>query len=216
MTFRISTRASRFNAAVVCSSRANGTPASTRAPSSISPLIPEKHSKYPMRIERIVSHALGGRHIGMRCLHPIDAPRGHPLSLGTPYLCAAPHQNIGWEHCVQGAGAEAAAVERYVLEAGLAQFSGNPVEHFHCECALQFCPRNLNARKLSVVPDTEFEKSELPQALFAALDLFQNLARHRAAVLDARRQTRRGRSIPKRVSRLFGQCADLLLGQAGF
>jgi hypothetical protein len=42
---RISRRAPTFNAAVVSASKSKGTPASTSAPSIMSPLIPEKHSR---------------------------------------------------------------------------------------------------------------------------------------------------------------------------
>ena len=40
-----------ISAAVVSSGAEKGTPASTSAPSSMSPLMPEKHSRYPIRIE---------------------------------------------------------------------------------------------------------------------------------------------------------------------
>ena len=55
VTLRLSRRAPTFRAAAVFSRSENGTPASTRAPRNMSPEMPEKHSRYAIRIREIVS-----------------------------------------------------------------------------------------------------------------------------------------------------------------
>ena len=61
----------------------------------------------------------------------------------------------------------------------------------------------------------QLAKAQLPQALFAALHLLQDFARHGAAILHARAQARRRWAIPYGVAGRPGKRAHLKLRQPG-
>src|SRR6185437_9995844 len=129
-------------------------------------------------------------------------------------LRAAAHEDFGGKNSVERAGAETGAVEGHVFKAGFAEFCGDGVHHLHIHGARHLRARYLDSRDFAVMADAELPEAELPHAFFAALNLLENLARHGATIFDTRRKARSGGAIPQRVTGVFGERADLLLGKA--
>ena len=113
LTLRISSRAPTFSAAVVSSSRAKGTPASTSAPSSMSPLMPEKHSKYPIRMEMKLyamrRAASAPQPAAPRSMTRNENPCNRASRIGSP-PCAAPPRSCPSSPSVSARGNSARAI----------------------------------------------------------------------------------------------------------
>lgn len=131
-------------------------------------------------------------------------------------LRAAAQEHVGRQNSVQGSGAEACAIDGDVLKSGAAQLGGDGVHHFQGEGALQLGAGDLDTGEFAVVADAELAKAKLPQALFGALDLFENFAGDRPSVFHAGGETGRGGTIPEGIAGIFGESANLLLGEADF
>ena len=147
----------------------------------MSPLIPEKHSRYPIRIES-----------DSKCV-------GYAPRLARMF---------GGQDGVHGAGAKAGAIERDVLVAGLFESGSEGVEHLDRESAGQLGAGNFDAGQVAVVAHAELAEAEVAQALFGALHLLEDFTGDSASVLDARGETRRGGAIPEGIAGSFGERAD--------
>ena len=130
----------------------------------MSPLIPEKHSKYPMRIE-------GNSKL-----------RGS----GVPSF-----QHLNGQNSIQRPGTEARAIKRDVLVTCLAKGRRDRVERLDCESIGQLGARNLYASKIPMVTHAKLSEAKLSDRLLGIFDLLKYFACNRAAVLYPRRKARR-------------------------